>query len=143
MTSDDSLAIDAAVARIRRELRPEDRFDMRQDLHLSLLKRKTRPRDVKKWAHTAALAWLVDFLRSKDREQRMLASLPNPAGYRVGKNWAPDWYPPHADAQQNAPFACRGARVMHVKPGGRPYSDVEKIVVEIVDAKRKSDRDAK
>lgn len=136
-------AINGAVARIRKELRPEDRFDMRQDLHLSLLKRKTPPRNVQKWAHAAALAWLVDFLRKCERERRLLSSLPNPAGYHVGDNWAPDWYPPHPDAEQYSPFACQGARVMHVKAGSRPFSDVEKVMVQVVDAKRKSERDAK
>lgn len=115
LTPEDLKAIDRAVASIADRVGPEDRFDCRQDLSISLLQRSERPENVPDWLRGAALKWALAF--SEERKIRERTEREYHIGtrkrYKRGAIWQPKWWPPHPDAVEWAPLACAGARLIH------------------------------
>lgn len=125
LSADDLKSIDAAVASVADRLQPEDRFDLRQELAIKLLKHYPTG-NVRAWLRTCALNWTANFVRDEATHRQMLYELGNGLavpGCRRGPEWSPTWYPPHRDAKEHAPFACKGARVMTCKQGQKSKRD--------------------
>lgn len=112
LTREDLSTIDDVVRTVGERLRYEDRFDLRQDLAIKLLNRGARPGDLRGWLRSCAHNWISDFWRVEYQHREMLRWA-RPTPYRKAPGcWAPAWYAPHAHAEEFAPLACEGARVI-------------------------------
>lgn len=112
LTRSEIETIDVVVRTVGERLRYEDRFDLRQDLAIKLLARRDRPEDVRGWLRACAHNWISDFWRD-DFRRRELVRFGNHMPYRkTPAHWEPAWYAPHHQAEQYAPLACEGARVI-------------------------------
>jgi hypothetical protein len=109
---DVSAAAQAAVQRFRWLEQHLD--DLKQDLaERALKKHAADPALLRKMA----VDLLLEIARRERREfeKREHVAVRAPVwNHRTGSDWHPTWYKPHAHAQEYAPFACSGARVMHV-----------------------------
>jgi hypothetical protein len=108
----------ASVGDMLRALSPEARWEIRQELRQELAVKLLSKSLGIDGLRSAARNWLLDHFRGEARRreaEKTIASGGRP--YRQGPNWHPSWYPPHRDAREFAPFACHGARMMHVKRG--------------------------
>jgi hypothetical protein len=121
VTDSELAQVNGAVDAFKGPLSPEDRFDLRQELVIKLLRIEAPP-NVFAWAAVAAKNWVFNLRRDREaqleilRDAHRLGSFPS---YRKGENWRPSWYPPHPDAREFAPFAMREARMMYVSKGGK------------------------
>jgi hypothetical protein len=126
-------AIDHAVRVAGGHLSAERRWDLRQDLALVLCEHRVpHGASLEGWLVVCARNLVADEDRKEARRREILEEsheLGGPRTYRKG----PTWYPPHADAEEFAPFACMGARVIHHK---RPVClvDVETAFAQWIDA---------
>ena len=127
LSPDDLKSIDAAVASVADRLQPEDRWDLRQELAIKLLKHYPSG-NVRAWLRTCALNWTANFARGEATYRQMIfeagTGMAVP-GCRRGPEWSPTWYPPHPDAKEFAPFAMKDARVMACKTGQKSKRDVD------------------
>jgi hypothetical protein len=125
-------ALEYAVTAVGATLSPERRWDLRQDLALTLLESDVaKISNVRSWLLTCARNRLASEARDESRRREILEEahdLGAPRGYRMG----PTWHPPHEGAERFAPFACKGARVMHCR---RPVvvRDVESALADWID----------
>lgn len=135
-------AIDSAVASVASKLTPEDRFDLRQELAIKLLLLSPAEHDdlksVTAWARTTARNWMLNLVRDANEHRKLLkelhAGMKSGPG-RKGLNWQPTWYAPHEHAQEFAPFACTGARVMHAKSAApSTRNTVEDALIAAIDS---------
>lgn len=137
VTPEDVADIAAAAATEGSRLKPEDRFDLRQELALKLLSRRARPESVKAWALHFASLWVLQFMRDEKLHRELLDEARKTRvirPYRKDSDWFPTWHAPHADAREFAPFACEGARVMHCSETHSP-PDVEEVMAQYLDSK--------
>ena len=103
--------IDRVVRDVGKRMRREDRFDLRQELALKLLTRTAPPYDVFGWLRACAHNYVTDFWRAERNHMESRTSAPKPFKQDAA-SWWPKWYAPHDDAEEFAPFACAGARVI-------------------------------
>ncbi len=116
------------------------RADLCQRLALRLLSEDVE--DVEAWARVAARNLVSNDVRDEARRRELDTAYGEGTAkrYRSGPNFRPTWYPPHGKPcdppnlrpSVGDPFACEGARVMHVKgsPDGRNREE-EKMVRRI------------
>lgn len=105
-------AVRVTSPRLRGYLPLERRWDLRQALAEALLTANAEIENFEAWLVTCAKRWIADEVDREARDREIRSQLP-PRRYRRGSNWHPSWYPPHPSAKELAPFACRGARIMH------------------------------
>lgn len=131
----------------------ERRFELKQDLSqelaIKLWRKCIRPEGLR----VAARNWVIDWLRVETRQREVEREAA--VGARIGHGrrsaeWQPKWYPPHGKPSDSAnlrpsggdPFACMGARVMHVAPPthGGSVNVVEDTVIAWIDTRIRRNR---
>lgn len=118
MTPADVAIVDTAVRAVEalRE-RPEDRWDLRQELCLAVLEGRLTMAGVHQGAQLRGKQLVRDEAHHRAAERasaRGTAKL-----MKTGPIWKPTWFPPHKKAVEFAWLACDGARLMHVKAVSR------------------------
>lgn len=109
-------AVRAQFSRPRKNLLDSDRGDVYQDLVIELLKCSSPPEKLQGWLYVVAGNLVADLVADRERFSKALAEMSKlPPYVRDCAIWEPSWYPPHAEATEYPPFACEGARLMHVK----------------------------
>lgn len=137
-------AIDRAVRVVGVKFSPERRWDMRQDLALKLLTYRGKPiANVEAFLIKIARDLVFDAQRDEAyrcRAEDVHATGGKP-GYRLGPIRRPTWFPPHEDAEEFAPLACKGARVMQVDSGdyGSGNDREDEMIARIDDQRRARD----
>ena len=125
-------AIDRAVRVVGGRFTPERRWDLQQDLAIKLLTHDAPP-NVEAWCVTVARNLLATEARDEARRLQILREshdLGAPRGYR--RKHHPTWFSPHPDAEEFAPLACKGARVMQVRaPATDPYLEEDRLIARI------------
>jgi hypothetical protein len=129
-----------AVDRACPKLRPEERFDIRQEVALEFLTESRPIPNLKAWAFRVAHNKGANQARDEQNDRKLFAVwLRNEPRYRTGPNWEPTWYPPDAGgaAKQYAPLAMPEARHgTHVKPAELDPYRYEDDFLDYIDDRR-------
>ena len=114
LSEEQRAAVDEAISSVAERVSPEDRYDCRQDITLALLLRDEPPENTRDWLRGAAWKWVLAFeeetkIRKRTEKEYWVKTQKR---YKKGPVWEPKWFPPCEGAEEYAPLACKGARMM-------------------------------
>lgn len=114
LSLEERAAVDEAIASVAERVSPEDRYDCRQDITLSLILRSDPPENLRDWLRGAAWKWVLAFeeetkIRKRTEKEYWVKTCKR---YKKGPLWQPTWFPPCEGAEEYAPLAVKGARLI-------------------------------